>query len=487
MNGARKLIIRKAATAAGCAVVAFAALASAIWTWDTCTVTYTYPDSQGKMVIATARTVRGFAPLNAPSPDYEDLTLLGWKDEEGNILGENSIKPHEDMILTAVLMPALETEDHMAYLAPLEHGLFCPDEPMTRGDAAQMIRGLLTGLNTNTGNVLPGLGLVGMAPGEDQAHDPITRRELIPMLAQFYPKTGETYAFSDVTADDPDYAAFCTAAARGWIDAGGEVVPDREMTRGEVAVLMNRVLGRKTDPNVTAEMIGVLSDVEPDHPLYADIVEACVSHTYEMSHTTETWQTSDPIEAVEPGLFMIGTKLCCIGEDGYLVKNGTWGSFSFDENGVFTSGMPELDVLVQEVLAEITDESMTSMEKLRAAYDYTRDSFTYLRRNYYETGATGWGEEEAYTMLSTGYGNCYCYAAAFYELARALGYDAILISGTIGTDRDPHGWVEFELDGQMYVCDPEIEMTYHRDRPDSIPDMFMMDYSKASGWSYARK
>ena len=89
-------------------------------------------------------------------------------------------------------------------------------------------------------------------------------------------------------------------------------------------------------------------------------------------------------------------------------------------------------------------------------------------------------------MLSTGYGNCYCYAATFYELARALGYDAHLISGTVGHNAAPHGWVEIYVDGKRHVCDTELEMTYYRDRKPTQPDMFMMPDIISSQWSYRR-
>lgn len=112
--------------------------------------------------------------------------------------------------------------------------------------------------------------------------------------------------------------------------------------------------------------------------------------------------------------------------------------------------------------------------------DPGRDSFTYLRRNYYESGETGWETAEALTMLSTGRGNCYNYAAAFWALARGLGYDAEAVSGTISRRGQPHGWVM--IDGLYY--DLETEMAYRRD---GVYDrhMFAMDEVRASQWSYS--
>ena len=107
--------------------------------------------------------------------------------------------------------------------------------------------------------------------------------------------------------------------------------------------------------------------------------------------------------------------------------------------GTLDGCLPEF---VLAALREATDDSMTRDEMLRAMYLYVRDSFTYLRRHYYKTGDVGWATQEALTMYSTGRGNCYCFASAFWAAARALGFDAKIVSGTYGEEEAPHGWVE---------------------------------------------
>ena len=85
-------------------------------------------------------------------------------------------------------------------------------------------------------------------------------------------------------------------------------------------------------------------------------------------------------------------------------------------------------------------------------------------------------------MLSRGYGNCYGYAAAFCQLARAIGYDAHAFSGYMGADYDPHGWVEIEIDGENYYFDPQLEMSCRmRHEYDSL---FMVSEQSAHKWSY---
>lgn len=64
----------------------------------------------------------------------------------------------------------------------------------------------------------------------------------------------------------------------------------------------------------------------------------------------------------------------------------------------------------------------------------------------------------ALDFFNTGSGNCYSYACAFMCLARALGYDAAVISGGVGLSSGgigDHAWVEIYSGGQTYVCDPE--------------------------------
>jgi Transglutaminase-like enzymes, putative cysteine proteases len=119
----------------------------------------------------------------------------------------------------------------------------------------------------------------------------------------------------------------------------------------------------------------------------------------------------------------------------------------------------ELEALIKEIVREQTTPTMTNQEKLLVLYKYVVNNFNYRRRNFYDFGATGWIEEEAYTMLTTGKGNCYNFASVFCLLAREIGYDATAYSGTMGPDRRPHAWVEIDMDGETKLFDPEDDWT----------------------------
>ena len=87
-------------------------------------------------------------------------------------------------------------------------------------------------------------------------------------------------------------------------------------------------------------------------------------------------------------------------------------------------------------------------------------------------------------MFKTGRGNCYCFAGVFYYLSRQLGYDNEIISGQVGHKKSPHGWVEIEFDGTVYIFDTELEMAY-RKKGVYYYDFFKMSYA-AVPWPYIK-
>ena len=241
------------------------------------------------------------------------------------------------------------------------------------------------------------------------------------------------------------------------------------VTRAEAAVILNALL----DPERSGEG-GVFPDVEDGYWAAEDIALAAVSG--------RVWPDGRALPA--PGFVWVDGWLYYADGDGHFLKNGRLGSLSFTSTGRYTSGSYELDGYVAAAIAASTDDSMTREERLRAMYLYVRDSFTYLRRHYYRLGDTGWALEEATTMYSTGKGNCYCYASAFWAAARALGYDAKIVSGTYGKEKAPHGWVEiYQGEAGRLTYDVEIEMVQRRDGNEKC-DMFALDEQARRGHGY---
>lgn len=114
--------------------------------------------------------------------------------------------------------------------------------------------------------------------------------------------------------------------------------------------------------------------------------------------------------------------------------------------------------LVNLIIAGCTTPDMTQDQKLCSCYNYIVNNTSYSRT--YETPSGDWTKGYAAEVYTTGKGNCYRYAAAFAYLAKALGYDTKVITGVIGASRggyNPHGWVEVNVGGTWYICDPEMQ------------------------------
>lgn len=473
-----------------------AAVIAAVFLAGTASVYFYTPSNP----VSSQKVLKGTEVSLDPPALIEGYTFVGWKDQWGNMESRKSITVYEDTYYSAVYSVSLNVEEHNAYLFPDEYGFFRPSALLTRGDAALMFYSLLSVDVKGSENFLDipddspyydataALKELRVAEGSRfHPDEPITRRELLGMLAAFFPAVAEKRDFADLEKSDPDYDVFCTAAAYCWIESGSEIParPDETITRLDAAILMNKVLGRTGDSNCKTILSGFVLDISPYDKHYCDVAEAVADHSYSMTDGSETWLSSIDFEKHDSGFYLAGTELYYLSESGCVLKNTTLNGFSFDENGRYTCGIPELDELVQAALAGLPDPSAEPLEMLKEAYDYVVENFSYIKGNIYDYHEISWVNEEAYTMFSTGYGNCYSFAAAFYQLARALGYDAKVYSGFIGLDHSKHGWVEMDIDGETYVFDPEMEMAYLKNHGTRL-NMFMMTYEEAQRWCYIR-
>ena len=158
------------------------------------------------------------------------------------------------------------------------------------------------------------------------------------------------------------------------------------------------------------------------------------------------------------GLFAIGGKNYYGRFDqGYVVRGVYWapdGQFYYADNdgvlgSVNVSGDAELDRILTSIIA-------SHGRDLRTLFNYVA-SYRYVSGSTYPTG--DWSIPFAKEMYYNGGGNCYRYAALFCWLAKAVGYDANVISGHVPSrsqGRAPHGWVEIHMNGMTYVCDPDM-------------------------------
>ena len=480
-----------------------------IWENYSVTVTLNYYDGTKKHITTL---INDTIELEE-APEIRNHTFLGWETENGKLLPPSEITAKIDEEYTAKYIVSLNTEDHVPYLFPDSLGLFHADEMLSRGDASRMIWSVLSEKPESTVQFEdidaesvyrePAAALKELGIYTDRRFYPeedISRKDFFAMLAAFYPAATGKYSFSDLKEKDPSFDVFCTAAEQGWIEYGDKIAakPDAPISRIDAVRIMNRVLGRDASEFPPEEFVGGLLEYKPGDEYYLPLVEAAVEHTYERTGGEEKWTSGEGFEKVPEGLLFIGGRLHYVDEDGHFASNVetegfTYESkrdtvpvegFQFGEDGIYTCGDPELDALVYEVIDGIYQEGMTREELLHELFEYTVSSFTYLRRNYYKYGDMSYAQKEAYLMLTTRKGNCYSYAGTFCMLARALGYNAVVFSGTVGVAYEPHGWCEIIEDGIPYICDAELVMK-HRQNGKNF-DMFFKQYEELRGWTYNR-
>lgn len=177
--------------------------------------------------------------------------------------------------------------------------------------------------------------------------------------------------------------------------------------------------------------------------------------------------TADMMNHLETGLYHVHV---------YAVINGT-NRFICSTAFQFTGNPVELRI-------RRNCENVYNMvgRDLKACFYYVVNSMTYVRINGHLTPPAGWTRCQNYGVmaLETLQGNCFFYAAAFYYLAKYLGYNAEYVEGQVPSRRGgytPHGWVV--IDG-AYICDPEAQAEIARNL-----DFYMMPIGR-TWFSYVR-
>ena len=206
----------------------------------------------------------------------------------------------------------LNTKDHLAYLAGYPGGTFGPDQNMTRAEAAQMFYNLLLEKDVEITvefedvpadawyakpvNTLASLGILsGVGNGRFDPDRSITRAEFTVIAMKFANTSGGgVNIFSDVNEDDWFYSAVVDSTQYGWINGypDGTFRPEATISRAEVTVIVNHMLGRAADrPYVIAheEELNTFGDVNRGHWGYFHVAEATNAHEYHTEDGTESW------------------------------------------------------------------------------------------------------------------------------------------------------------------------------------------------------
>lgn len=383
--------------------------------------------------------------VSCDAPQIPGAKFCGWLDADGQLTNPETLVVRKNAVYTALLYADLSA--HEPYLFADANRFLHPDAPLTVDDVSIAL------------NMLAVSGAEKYIPALPEGTASVSAAQLKELLCQLFP------AMLTDTAGFPE----------------GETV-----TRAEFAVLMNALLERTDAGATAADTVLLPYDVSPQRQDLNALLEASLHHAHtdgDAAWTVMAGQHKNPA-----GYMNIDGWLYCVDDTGTLLRNGFQGELWFDANGRYTSGDAELDAMVAEILAQIIENNPGAerIDLLRRAFEYSRDSFQYLRRAAYYFGQTGWEIEDAKKMITTGRGNCYSYAAVFWALGRGLGYETIGISGTMtGTDQ-PHSWVEIYFDGTPYIFDPEMEMVYRFERDIFDKDMFMVTYEAGKYWNYKR-
>ena len=130
-------------------------------------------------------------------------------------------------------------------------------------------------------------------------------------------------------------------------------------------------------------------------------------------------------------------------------------SYSVAEEDIMTEAERKINTYVNQVYNQVGRD-------LNACYWWCVNNLSYKKLPVPYTPPAGYTSAQWYAnyAFENRQGNCFCYAAAFYWLAKGLGYDVEYIEGQVGMAAGgygPHGWVIVTIDGVPYICDPEAQ------------------------------
>lgn len=209
----------------------------------------------------------------------------------------------------------LNTDDHFAYIIGYPDGSVQPNGQITRAEATTIFFRLLTeesrsaNLTKTNGytdvasdawyntavSTMTKAGIVdGYPDGTFRPDAPITRAEMAKIISLFAKLDKSESRFSDIAGHWAE-AYIRLAAGNGWITGypDGTFGPQRDITRAETAMMINRVLDRVPSEESHLLSRGVMQiwpDANPGDWFYLAMQEATNSHDYERN---AKWAAAD--------------------------------------------------------------------------------------------------------------------------------------------------------------------------------------------------
>ena len=205
--------------------------------------------------------------------------------------------------------PALNRDEHYAYIIGYKDGLLRPNGNISRGEVATIFFRLLRDpVRTeywnqtnaysdvpaelwcnNAISTLSNMGIIsGYSNGTFRPSAPITRAELTKIAAGFFADNRVTShydgRFSDVSGSEWFVSALEKAIEEGIVEGYGDstFAPDQYITRAQACTIINRTLGRTpvADALLPASQMLTWPDCQPGAWYYAQMQEATNSHDY---------------------------------------------------------------------------------------------------------------------------------------------------------------------------------------------------------------
>ena len=206
----------------------------------------------------------------------------------------------------------LETEEHNAYLTGYPDSTFRADRNMTRAEVAQMFYALLLDKNVTITKsfsdvpddawyatavkTLASLDMMdGYPDGTFRPDEPITRAEFATVgLAFAYDPIDADCSYYDVSASAWYHTYVAQATTYGWIGGYPDNTfrPGNNITRVEVCVIVNNMLGRDADERYidrNEDELVHFVDLSDSYWGYYTIMESTNNHEYTGSFTNEKW------------------------------------------------------------------------------------------------------------------------------------------------------------------------------------------------------
>ena len=259
------------------------------------------------------KEVYNFKWIAEQTEDGKDFIIKDQKDNKTiqyTILVKNQVKPEPKpehiYYYFETGEPALNIDDHYAYMKGYPDKTFGPDRSMTRAEVTMMFARLLKERpEKGRKYIMPYKDIYendwyayavtfmsekklvcGYPDGTFKPNAPITRAEFAAIASRFDSLADKAdLKFSDVSKNHWAYKLICSAEAKGWINGypDGTFKPEKNISRAEVVSLTNRILNRYADLDFAKAHLQELApmiDMDDSHWAYGPVVEAMNGHDY---------------------------------------------------------------------------------------------------------------------------------------------------------------------------------------------------------------